>query len=123
MLSVAQGKAIVADHGLTCHCNVSGRFQSVIYMQIRTAMDWMRPTRSEQQRYAAALILREMAKNAPAIFNVFVRPFIDVIWFGLRDAKLLVREASRDALRVIPFLLPTPSCEHDLQQQWAPAPD
>lgn len=74
-------------------------------MQIRTAMDWMRPTRSEQQRYAAALILREMAKNAPAVFNVFVRPFIDVIWFGLRDAKLLVREASRDALRVIPLLL------------------
>jgi serine/threonine-protein kinase mTOR len=46
------------------------------------------------------LILRQMAANAPAVFNVFVRHFIDVIWAGLRDSKLLVREAATDALRV-----------------------
>lgn len=63
-------------------------------------MTWMNPQRSEQLRYAAALILKEMAKNAPAVFNVFVRPFIDVIWAGLRDQKHLVREAAKDALMV-----------------------
>lgn len=68
--------------------------------QIRIAMDWLRLERSEQLRYAAVLILRQMAANAPAVFNVFVRPFIDVIWAGLRDGKLLVREAATDALRV-----------------------
>lgn len=74
-------------------------------------MDWMNPQRSEQLRYAAALILKEMAKNAPAVFNVFVRPFIDVIWAGLRDQKHIVREASKDALMVPPGspVAPSPS--------------
>ena len=69
-------------------------------LQIRIALDWLRVERSEQLRYAAVLILRQMAANAPAVFNVFVRGFIDVIWAGLRDGKLLVREAATDALRV-----------------------
>lgn len=69
-------------------------------LQIRIALDWLRVERSEQLRYAAVLILRQMAANAPAVFNVFVRHFIDVIWAGLRDSKLLVREAATDALRV-----------------------
>ena len=34
------------------------------------------------------------------MFNVHVKPFIEVIWSGLRDAKVYVREASVDALRV-----------------------
>ena len=68
--------------------------------QIRIALDWLRVERSEQLRYAAVLILRQMAANAPAVFNVFVRQFIDVVWAGLRDSKLLVREAATDALRV-----------------------
>lgn len=63
-------------------------------------MDWLSRERNEQLRYAAVLILRQMAANAPAVFNVFVRQFIDVIWAGLRDSKLLVREAATDALRV-----------------------
>jgi len=33
------------------------------------------------------------------VFNVHVKPFIEVIWSGLRDAKVYVREASVDALR------------------------
>ena len=46
------------------------------------------------------LILRQMALNAPAVFNVHVRAFIDVIWTGLRDPKLHIRESAVDALRV-----------------------
>ena len=47
-----------------------------------------------------------MAENAPAVFNVHVQSFIEIIWAGLRDAKVIVREASVAALRVsLPFLL------------------
>lgn len=67
--------------------------------QVRRAIEWL-GDRGEARRYAAALIARELAENAPAVFNVHVRAFIDAIWNGLRDPKLLVREASVAALRV-----------------------
>ena len=68
-------------------------------MQVRRAIEWL-GDRGEARRYAAALIARELAENAPAVFNVHVRAFIDAIWHGLRDPKLIVREASVAALRV-----------------------
>ena len=46
------------------------------------------------------LVLREMADNAPAVFNVHVSAFIKHVWAGLRDPKLINREASVAALRV-----------------------
>ena len=67
-------------------------------------MDWLRGESQGNRRYAAVLILREMAENAPAVFNVHVRSFIEIVWAGLRDAKVIVREASVAALRVSPFL-------------------
>jgi FKBP12-rapamycin complex-associated protein len=70
--------------------------------QVRRAIEWL-TDRGDARKYAAALILRELAENAPAVFNVHVRAFIDAIWNGLRDSKLLVREASVAALRVSPF--------------------
>ena len=45
------------------------------------------------------LLLRELAENAPAIFNVHVRSFIEVIWNPLRDTRQHVREAAVAALR------------------------
>ena len=71
-----------------------------VRLQVRRALDWLRGERQESRRYAAVLILRQMALNAPAVFNVHVRAFIDVIWTGLRDPKLHIRESAVDALRV-----------------------
>ena len=76
-------------------------------LQVKCAIDWLAGgDRGEARRYAAVLILREMAENAPAVFNVHVRAFIDAIWAGLRDQKLIVREASVSALRVRTLLSP-----------------
>ena len=63
-------------------------------------MEWLHGEGAGNKRYAAVLILREMAENAPAVFNVHVRSFIEIIWAGLRDPKVLVREASVAALKV-----------------------
>lgn len=71
-------------------------------VQVRRSILWLKEERSDHLRYAAALLLRQMAENAPAVFNVHVRSFIDVVWSGLRDPKQYVREASVDALRVSP---------------------
>ena len=45
------------------------------------------------------LILRELARHAPTVFNVHVPAFIDAIWPALRDQSLAIREAAVRALR------------------------
>lgn len=79
-------------------CSNSTRFAT----QVREALPWLnsRLEPSEFRRYAAVLVCREMASEAPAVFNVHVKAFLDGIWGGLRDPKLHVREASVQALEV-----------------------
>ena len=48
---------------------------------------------------------QELALHAPAVFNVHVRAFIEVIWNPLRDPKLQIREAAVAALQVRPAAL------------------
>lgn len=40
-----------------------------------------------------------MAEQAPAVFNVHVKAFIDAIWHPLRDSRLHIREAAVAALK------------------------
>ncbi|KAG1342788.1 serine/threonine-protein kinase TOR [Cocos nucifera] len=67
--------------------------------QIKTALDWLRGERIEYHRFAAVLILKEMAENASTVFNVHVPEFVDAIWVALRDPTLDVRERAVEALR------------------------
>ncbi|CAM6130085.1 unnamed protein product [Calypogeia fissa] len=73
----------------------------VVEYQVKRALDWLpaQGERAETSRFAAVLILKEMAENAPTVFNVHVSDFIERIWFALRDNKLAVRERAVDALR------------------------
>ncbi|KAL1534483.1 non-specific serine/threonine protein kinase [Salvia divinorum] len=66
---------------------------------VRIALDWLRGDRVEYRRFAAVLILKEMAENASTVFNVHVPEFVDAIWVALRDPKLDVRERAVEALR------------------------
>ena len=98
--------ALLQSEGRQSGCQWSNPFLGFrseskdVLLQVRRALDWLRGERQESRRYAAVLILRQMALNAPAVFNVHVRAFIDVIWTGLRDPKLHIRESAVDALRV-----------------------
>ncbi|KAJ4809422.1 Serine/threonine-protein kinase [Rhynchospora pubera] len=68
--------------------------------QIKNALDWLKaPERVEYRRFAAVLILKEMAENASTVFNVHVPEFVDAIWVPLRDPELHVRERAVEALR------------------------
>lgn len=51
------------------------------------------------RRLASALVLTEMANNAPTVFNIHVQDFVEAIWFGLRDQNIVVRDCSVMALR------------------------
>ncbi|MCO5558518.1 hypothetical protein L7F22_012103 [Adiantum nelumboides] len=67
--------------------------------QVKHALRWLREERVESRRFAAVLILKEMAENAPTMFNVHVPEFVDAVWVALRDQKLHVRERAVEALR------------------------
>ncbi|XP_027913313.1 serine/threonine-protein kinase TOR isoform X1 [Vigna unguiculata] len=67
--------------------------------QVKIALDWLRGNRVEYRRFAAVLILKEMAENASTVFNVHVPEFVDAIWVALRDPALPVRERAVEALR------------------------
>ncbi|KAL2594767.1 hypothetical protein AAZX31_11G002600 [Glycine max] len=67
--------------------------------QVKIALDWLRGNRVEYRRFAAVLILKEMAENASTVFNVHVPEFVDAIWVALRDPVLPVRERAVEALR------------------------
>ncbi|XP_024933499.1 serine/threonine-protein kinase TOR isoform X2 [Ziziphus jujuba] len=67
--------------------------------QVKIALDWLRGDRVEYRRFAAVLILKEMAENASTVFNVHVPEFVDAIWVALRDPRLDVRERAVEALR------------------------
>ncbi|TXG64043.1 hypothetical protein EZV62_011037 [Acer yangbiense] len=70
-----------------------------VKFQVKMALDWLRGDRVEYRRFAAVLILKEMAENASTVFNVHVPEFVDAIWVALRDPTLAVRERTVEALR------------------------
>lgn len=66
-----------------------------IEFELKNALDWLQ---GDRHRYAASLILKELALNAPVLFYSHVSTFIDVIWVTLRDLKPSIRECAVEAL-------------------------
>ncbi|PHT28521.1 Serine/threonine-protein kinase TOR [Capsicum baccatum] len=60
--------------------------------QLKVALEWLHGERIEYRRFAAVLILKEMAENASTVFNVHVPEFVDAIWVALRDPTWLFDE-------------------------------
>lgn len=54
--------------------------------------------RNESGRYAAVLIIKEMARNVPNLFHAFVGRVFERIWVALRDTRVLVREGAAEAM-------------------------
>lgn len=51
----------------------------VVDHEVKRSLTWLQGERVEVKRYAAVLLLKEMAENAPAVFNVHVRSFIEQV--------------------------------------------
>lgn len=90
MASEALGRLAKASDNLT---NDSLEFE------INRALERLRGERNELRRYAAVLVLKQLAVNAPTLFNTHARSFFTLIWTGIRDCRSSIREASIEALR------------------------
>lgn len=70
-----------------------------IEFEVLRALDFLQAgDRNESGRYAAVLIIREMARNVPLLFHVYVQRVLERIWVALRDTRVLVREGAAEAL-------------------------
>lgn len=70
-----------------------------IEFEVLRALDFLQAgDRNESGRYAAVLIIREMARNVPHLFHIYVPRVLERIWVALRDSRVLVREGAAEAL-------------------------
>ncbi|CAO1620752.1 unnamed protein product [Jaminaea pallidilutea] len=70
-----------------------------IEFEVLRALDFLQAgDRNESGRYAAVLIIRQMAKNVPHLFHAYVPRVLERIWVALRDSRVIVREGAAEAL-------------------------
>lgn len=69
----------------------------LVEAEISSALEWLQTDRQENRRFAAVLIIRELARNSPTLLYAFVPQVFDCIWVALRDPKILIRETAAEA--------------------------
>lgn len=86
--SRALGKLAIPGGALTAE---------LVEAEISSALEWLQTERQETRRFAAVLIIRELAKNSPTLLYAFVPQIFDCILVALRDQKVLIRETAAEA--------------------------
>ncbi|KAL8683312.1 MAG: hypothetical protein Q9186_000695 [Xanthomendoza sp. 1 TL-2023] len=70
----------------------------LVESEVQSALEWLQSDRQESRRFAAVLVVRELAKNSPTLIYSFVAPVLDCIWVAVRDQKVLIRETAAEAV-------------------------
>ncbi|KAJ3394189.1 phosphatidylinositol kinase- protein kinase tor1 [Entophlyctis sp. JEL0112] len=71
-----------------------------VEFEVKRAMEWLQGERNESRRYAAALVLKELAVSSPTLVFSYVPQILELIWTALRDPKVVIRESGSEVLRV-----------------------
>ncbi len=80
-------------------CRPGGSLISeLVESEVKTALEWLQSDRVEERRFSAVLMLRELSRNAQTLMYAYVPHVFELIWVGVRDQRLLIREASADAV-------------------------
>ncbi|THC91838.1 hypothetical protein EYZ11_008708 [Aspergillus tanneri] len=70
----------------------------IVESEIHSALEWLQSERQESRRFAAVLIIRELAKGSPAVLYGFVPQILELAWVALSDPKFLIRETTAEAV-------------------------
>ncbi|BDD58165.1 hypothetical protein MAP00_003466 [Monascus purpureus] len=70
----------------------------LVESEIQSALEWLQSERQENRRFAAVLVIRELAKGSPTLLYGFVPQIFELIWVALRDPKVLIRETAAEAV-------------------------
>eukprot|EP01119_Soliformovum_irregulare_P016010 TRINITY_DN4594_c0_g1_i2.p1 TRINITY_DN4594_c0_g1~~TRINITY_DN4594_c0_g1_i2.p1 ORF type:complete len:2365 (-),score=692.80 TRINITY_DN4594_c0_g1_i2:62-7156(-) len=106
----ALGKLIRTGGGST-------EFSETVDSELKRSLEWLaQQERYEPRRYSALMILKELAINAPTLFNIHVSGFLDLVWVGLIDQATIVRDAAVESLRACLDVIA--DRERSLTSQW-----
>ena len=95
-INCMQAAAIVI--GKLCRPGGGSLVSSLVDTDVQLALEFLQDGSSEERRYSAALLLREIARNAPTLMYGKVTDILDWIWVGLRDPRHLIRVTSAEAV-------------------------
>ena len=65
---------------------------------VKHALEWLTSERNENRRFAAVLILRELARNSSTLLYPYIPGILVSIWEGLRDQKVVIRETAAETV-------------------------
>ncbi|PLN84338.1 putative TOR pathway phosphatidylinositol 3-kinase TorA [Aspergillus taichungensis] len=70
----------------------------LVESEIQSALEWLQSERQESRRFAAVLVIKELAKGSPTLIYGFVPQILELVWAALRDPKVLIRETTAEAV-------------------------
>ncbi|EME41618.1 hypothetical protein DOTSEDRAFT_73886 [Dothistroma septosporum NZE10] len=70
----------------------------LVEAEVKHALEWLTSERNENRRFAAVLILRELARNSSTLLYMYIPGILVSIWEGLRDQKVVIRETSAEVV-------------------------
>lgn len=70
----------------------------LVESEMKQALEWLSIDRQENRRFAAVLLLRELARSSPTLIYSFIGQILELIWVAIRDPKVLIRETAAEAL-------------------------
>lgn len=77
--------------------NSSAVTHNFVEQQLTAALEWLSLSNESRRHTAAALILKELALNAPTIFHGHLNSFLTKIWAALRDENRETRAVAAEA--------------------------
>lgn len=70
----------------------------LVEAEVKRALEWLTSERTENRRFAAVLILRELARNSSTLLYMYIPGILSSIWEGLRDQKVVIRETAAEVV-------------------------
>ncbi|KAK4495590.1 hypothetical protein PRZ48_012858 [Zasmidium cellare] len=68
----------------------------LVEAEVKHALEWLTSERNENRRFAAVLILRELARNSSTLLYMYIPGILVSLWEGLRDQKVVIRETAAE---------------------------
>ncbi|KAJ3030013.1 UNVERIFIED_CONTAM: phosphatidylinositol kinase- protein kinase tor1, partial [Siphonaria sp. JEL0065] len=87
-----------------------------VEFEVKRALEWLQGERNESRRYAAVLVLKELALSSPTLIFSYVPQILDLVWTALRDPKVTIRESGAEVLSACLQLMQ--QRESHLRRQW-----
>ena len=70
----------------------------LVESEVKYALEWLQSERQENRRFAAVLVMRELAKSSPTLLYAYVPQILDCIWNALKDPRVRIRETAAEAM-------------------------